>query len=119
MSKTSERFRSTTQKLLAQDRQFAAAREFLLTLSPSRRASLAAALLASIAAELEPHEPGLATRHAMSLHLFAEQLSQRAITGSAPGEQSRDLETQAAATVPSTGPSAVISARRNGGMTHA
>ena len=105
-----ENYRRTTQRLIAQDRQLAASKEFLATLSPSRRAEVAAWLLARLAAELPEEHPscGAASTLALRTELLAEQILQHAVAGSAPGTLSpRESVIPAAAPVPSTGPTAV------------
>lgn len=107
-SKRAEAFRRTTARLLAEDRQLHATRQFLLTVSPTRRAALAAWLMAQTAVELfDAPEAGKATVFAHELDAFSDELSRRAITAAAAGEQSRVTETPAAAPVPPTVPSAV------------
>jgi hypothetical protein len=111
MSKTSERFRRTTQRLLSEDREFTAAKAVICKQSAMRRAETATLLLLGISLELG--DGGECARIASDLALRVEglklKLSHRAITASAAGEQSRVTETPAAAPVPPTVPSADFS----------
>lgn len=116
-SKRVEAYRRTTQRLLEQEREFAQAKAVISDQSAVRRVQVAAGLMANVAMELEPIEPGDATRLAMSLHLFAEKLSQRAVAGTASGTNSpRVTEPPAAAPVPSTVPSAADLNQHRAGM---
>lgn len=113
MSKASERFRRTTTRLLEQDRAFAEAKAVIGGQSMIRRAEAATVFLLGISLELG--DGGECARIAGDLALRIEglklKLSHRAITGSAPGEQSRVTEHPAAAPVPSTVPTAALSKR--------